>query len=170
MRMLGVCFVLAAGYLCSVQWMEPSRRHLIFLEDGEYFIRLMESKTGEEKVPLPELFAFLCRVAKEPWLFVFTDIKNALEKGEDVLPEVLWEQVLRQRLGGLLQEKELGFFIQAGRGLFSSDRHFQAHRVTLACQRLAEHIDVLRDNLTKKQKACRALCLSMSILVILILI
>lgn len=170
MKLLGACLVLAAGYLAGLCLMEPARRHLAFLEEGEYLLQLLESELREERLPLPELFALLGSHSTGEWSAFFLELSQTLRGREDRQLFALWEQTLQSTTSGILRKEEQALFAQAGKCLFSADRHFHENTLEGLSRRLQEHNNALRHSLQEKNKVCRAMCLSLSALLIIILI
>lgn len=170
MKILGIMLVLVAGYLFSIQLMEPSRVRMRLLEEGEYLFRLLESEMRNAKTPLPQLFFELGSRTATPWGKFFAELSGELQNKTDCSFTDQFERLLTFYFSAVFRKEELDLFFQVGRNLLSDDLFFHQDTTRQLSEKIQMHIVQMKESVDKQKKVCQALCLSASALIVIILL
>lgn len=170
MKWIGAGLILAAGYLLSQYLILPAMEHLQILEEGEVLFRILESEIRNRKTPLPELFSQISRKTESVWHDFFFDLSEELKKCTDFDFADSFERLLDLHTAPVLTEEERQLILNAGRNFLSDDLMYQRKAIDQLSDQLKKCMEAKREKLKNQKKVYRALCLSMSALIVIILI
>lgn len=170
MKWIGAGLVLTAGYLLSQYLVHPAEEHLYMLEEGEVLFRILESEIRNLKTPLPELFLEISMKTQSSWHDFFSDLSSELKQYGDYEFEDIFERLLVFHTSQTLTEEERQLFLNAGRNFLSDDLTYQGRAIGQLSDQLNKCMEEKREKLKNQKKVYRALCLSMSALLIIILV
>lgn len=170
MKILGIIFIMAAGYLFSQRLIGPMVSHMKLLEEGEFLFRFLESEIRNSKTPLPELFSQISSRTDSAWHDFFQDLSNALKECSDFEFTDEFDRLLTFHMSKIMPEEERMIFFNAGRNLLSDDLIFQRKSMDQLSIQLRDCISKMHESLKIQKKVYQALCLSISALIIIIFI
>ena len=170
MKWIGAGLVLTAGYLLSQYLINPAVQHLKMLEEGELLFRILESEIRNLKTPLPELFGEISRKTESIWHDFFLDLSEELKNCVDCEFADIFERLLVFHTSQILTEEERQLFLNAGRNFLSDDLTYQKRAIDQLSDQLNKCMEEKREKLKNQKKVYRALCLSMSALIVIIFV
>lgn len=170
MKWIGAGLVILSGYLLSQYLVNPVREQIIILEEGELLFRILESEIRNRKIPLPELFLQLSRKTDSIWGDFFLAFSQKLQNNTDVEFAESFEQLLISYTSRFLTEEERQIFLNVGRNLLSDDLLYQRKTMEQLSVQLINCLEEKKKNFLNQKEVSRAICLSMSALIVIFLI
>lgn len=170
MKWIGAGLVLLAGFLLSQYLMTPSLEKIHLLEEGELLFRILESEIRNCKIPLPELFLELSKKTDSVWHDFFLDLSRELKNKTDFEFTESFERLLSCYTSPIFSEEERQIFLNVGRNLISDDFLYQRKTMEHFSAQLKKCLDEKKKVFQTQKKVSRAVCLSMSALIVIILI
>lgn len=170
MKWIGAGLVLMAGYLLSQYLIDPVIIQIRLLEEGELLFRILESEIRNAKIPLPELFFEISQKTVSVWHEFFLELSRELNRETDLDFVNSFERLLNFYTSGILEPEEQQIFLNVGRNLLSDDLIYQRQTTDQFSGQLKKCLEEKREKLKNQKKVYRALCLSMSALIVIILI
>ena len=170
MKWIGAGLVILSGYLLSQYLVNPVREQIIILEEGELLFRILESMIRNRKIPLPELFLQLSRKTDSIWGDFFLAFSQKLQNNTDVEFAESFEQLLISYTSRFLTEEERQIFLNVGRNLLSDDLLYQRKTMEQLSVQLTNCLEEKKKNFLNQKEVSRAICLSMSALIVIFLI
>ncbi|MBQ9157331.1 MAG: stage III sporulation protein AB [Eubacterium sp.] len=181
MKITGSLCILLVGFMLSQRLTLPMKEHVDILQEGHYLFGRIVAEIRAAGLPLPDLFARIATETKTSWNTFFREMYEELSIGTEqarqnlcIEPELeftdLFEKLLKETMGDLLSQEEITLFLQIGRGLISEDMIFHRENMRQISSVLEPMIADARKRYRDRLRLSRVLCLSGSLLAIIILI